>query len=153
MELLKFKLPQSQKIYDTAISDGMPELLSRFLVGQAKHESGNYKSKFAKNYNSYFGYSYNKKSVWQMPKGGTNADNGVPIASYRSIEDSTHEVTHWIKRRQKEGRFPKDLGTITTPMQYAKLLQDCGYYQGWKKYTKEENLNFYAKGIENGMKE
>lgn len=146
-----FKSETSKRIYETAIADGMPEFIAACLVGQSKHETNNYKSKFVKNYNSYFGYSYNKKSVWQMPKGGTNADNGVPIANYRSLEDSVHEVASWIKRRQKEGRFPKDLTTIKTAFEYAKFLQDCGYYQGWKKYTKEENLGFYANGIQKGM--
>ena len=138
-------------IYKTALADGMPDNIARFLVGQAYHESGNFKSKFAVKYNSVFGYSYNPFSKWQKKVPGTLADNNVPIASYATIEDSVHELTSWIKRRQKEGKFPKDLLTIETPYDYAKLLQNCGYFQGWKKYTKEQNLMFYAKGIEKGM--
>lgn len=140
----------SSLIYNTALADGMPESLARLIVGQAKHESGNYKSKFAVKFNSLFGYSYSALSKYQIP-GGTNADNGVPIANYKTKEDSVHEITSWIKRRVRDGKFPKDLTTITTPLQYATLLQNCGYFQGWKKYTKEENLNFYAKGIEKGL--
>ena len=140
----------SSLIYKTALADGMPENLASLIVGQAKHESGNYKHKFAVEFNSLFGYSYNPKSKYQVP-GGTNADNGVPIARYLTKEDSVHEITSWIKRRQKEGRFPKDLSTIKTPLEYATLLQNCGYFQGWKKYTKEQNLAFYAKGIEKGL--
>ena len=144
-------MPIDEQIYKTALSDGMPDNIARFLVGQARHESGNFLSKFAIKYNSVFGYSYNPFSKWQKKVSGSLADNKWPIANYATIEDSTHELTSWIKRRQKDGKFPKDLTTISTPMDYAKLLQNCGYFQGWKKYTKEQNLKFYADGIAKGM--
>lgn len=145
-----FTNPISQLIYQTALDDGMPETLAKLLVGQSKHETGHFTSKFVLKYNSLFGYSYNQGSKWQVP-GGSLADNKVPIASYKTKEDSVHEITSWIKRRQKDGRFPKDLTTIQTPLQYATLLQNCGYFQGWAKYTKEQNLKFYADGIEKGV--
>lgn len=137
-------------IYKTAIEDGMPDDLAKLLVGQSYHETGKWTSKFVTKYNSLFGYSYNKDSRWQVP-GGSLADNKVPIAAYRTPEDSVHEITGWIKRRVKDGRFPKDLSTIKTPLQYATLLQNCGYFQGWAKYSKEQNLKFYADGIEKGL--
>lgn len=140
----------SSLIYNTALADGMPEILARLIVGQAKHESGNYKSKFAVKYKSLFGYM-KSNSKWQIETSGSKADNNAEIAEYATFEDSVHEMTSWIKRRVKDGRFPKDLSTITTPLQYATLLQNCGYFQGWKKYTKEQNLAFYAKGIEKGL--
>lgn len=146
-----FKSETSKRIYETSIEDGMPEFIADCLVGQSKHETNNYKHKFPKLYKSYFGYSYNPKSKWQIKGGGSVADNNVKIAKYNSIEDSVHEITDWIKRRQKEGKFPADLSKIKTAFDYAKLLQDCGYYQGWKQYTKEENLKFYANGIQKGI--
>jgi uncharacterized FlgJ-related protein len=144
--------PISETIYKTALADGMPETLARLLVGQSRHETGKYSSKFVKKYNSLFGYSFDKNSKYQVP-GGSLADNKVPIAAYTTLEDSVHEITDWIKRRQKKGQFPKDLETIKTPLQYATYLQNCGYFQGWAKYTREQNLKFYAQGIAEGWAE
>jgi hypothetical protein len=143
--------PISDLIYRTALGDGIPDTLARLLVGQSRHETGKYTSKFVTKYNSLFGYSYNKGSKWQVP-GGSLADNKVPIASYRTKEDSVHEITDWLKRRVKKSQFPK-LEEIKTPLQYATLLQKAGYFQGWPKYTKEQNLTFYAEGIASGWAE
>jgi hypothetical protein len=115
--------------YNTAVSDGMPPLLAKFMVAQSKHETGNYTSRFFTIGHNGFGYSYNPNSPWQLDRGGPNADNGVPIAQYANIQNSVHEVTHWIKRRQSEGIFPTDLRTIQTPGQYAQLLKNGSYYQ------------------------
>lgn len=115
--------------YNTAVSDGMPPLLAKFMVAQSKTETGNYTSHFFTVGNNGFGYSYDPGSPWQLDKGGPLADNGIPIAQYSSIQNSVHEVTSWIKRRQAEGVFPANLSTITTPYQYATLLKSGGYYQ------------------------
>jgi len=145
-----YKLEPANIIYNTAKDEGMPDLLAQMIVGQSMHESNNYKHKFAKLYNSPFGYMYDKRSRWQK-EGGSKADNGALIASYASFADATREITDWIKRRQRKGQFPKDLNEIKVPMDYSKLLQDCGYYQGWGKYTKQQNREFYALGISKGM--
>lgn len=117
----------SQKIYDTAVSDGVPEYLATLIVAQAKHETGDYTSKFFKVYLNCFGYS-KTSSKWQLHIQTPNADNAAPIAAYNSIENSVHELTDWIKRRQKEKKFPPDLSTITTPEAYVTLLKQCGYF-------------------------
>ncbi len=117
-----------QRIYDTAFDDGMPPVLAALLVDQSKHETGNYSSRFFTVGKNAFGYSYDKDSKWQLDMGGPTADNGVAIAQYRTVENSVHEITDWIKRRQAEGKFPPDLGAITTPESYAHLLKAAGYY-------------------------
>lgn len=121
-------MSNEERIFNAAISDGMPEILAKIIVAQSKHETGNYKHRFFTKGNNAFGYSYNKNSKWQI-SGGDKADNNVPIAQYRSVEDSTHELTDWIKRRQKEGKFPKDLNLIQSASRYAQLLKASGYYQ------------------------
>lgn len=115
-------------IYNTAVADGMPEQLALFMVAQARHETGNYSHRFFTIGKNAFGYSYVKGAKWQLDKGGPNADNGVPIAQYASVNDSVHEVTDWIKRRQASGKFPADLNTIQTPEKYAALLKGAGYF-------------------------
>lgn len=116
-------------IYSTAIADGMPAKLALFLVAQARHETGNYKHRFFTVGNNAFGYSYYAGSKWQLPTGGPLADNGIPIAQYANVQDSVHEITDWIRRRQREGKFPVSLETITTPETYAQLLKNSGYFR------------------------
>jgi uncharacterized FlgJ-related protein len=117
-----------QTIYETALSDGMPDPLAVFIVAQARHETGNYTSSFFTTGKNAFGYSYVAGAKWQMSTPGTNADNGLPVAQYSTVQNSVHELTDWIKRRQAQGKFPANLGTITTPQQYAQLLKNAGYY-------------------------
>lgn len=117
----------NQATAGTPYNRGVPAVLASLMVAQAAHETGNFTSNFFRNYNNAFGYSYFRGSPYQSGS-GTLADNGLPIAVYRSVEDSVKEVVDWIYRRQKEGKFPADLGTIRTPEQYAKLLKDAGYY-------------------------
>lgn len=128
-------------IYDTAIADGMPHKLAVLMVAQSKLESGNYKHRFFTIGKNAFGYSYDKNSRWQLDKGGPKADNGVPIAQYKSVEDSTHEVTSWIKRRQRDGQFPRDLNTIQDPMTYTWHLRHGAHPYGGR------NDKEYSDGI------
>lgn len=117
-----------QLIYSTAIGDGIPTALANLIVAQSKLETGNYSSNIFLQDNNAFGYSYVAGAYWQLPTPGITADNGAPAARYASVQDSTHEITDWIKRRQSDGIFPSDLTTIITPAQYASLLNDGGYY-------------------------
>lgn len=117
----------NQALKGTDKNKGLPPVLSSLLVAQSAHETGNFTSNFFKNYNNAFGYSYVPGGVYQVGA-GTLADNGQPIAAYRTIEDSTKEVIDWIYRRVKEGKFPADLFTINTPEQYAQLLKAANYY-------------------------
>lgn len=146
-----FKSKTSQRIYNTAIADGMPEFIADCLVGQSIFETNYYRNKHTKESNAYFSYSYYPKSKWQVPGGGSIADNKVKVAKYKSLEDSVHEMTDWIKRRQKDGKFPKDLNEIKTIDDYAKLMQDAHFFMGWQKYTPEQNLELYTEGIKQGI--
>lgn len=135
---MKYTGTISQTIYDTAIKDGMPEKLAALIVAQAKHETGNYTSKFFKVYLNCFGYS-KTASKWQLHIQTPNADNAAPIAAYGSIENSVHELTDWIKRRQREKKFPADLNTIDKAETYVTLLKHCGYFG--------DTLNNYLAGV------
>jgi len=125
---MKYQGNTSQKIFDVAVADGMPEYLASLMVAQAKHETGNYTSKFFVVYCNCFGYSKVIGSKWQLGISTPNADNKAPIAAYGSIENSVHELTSWIKRRQKEKKFPQDLTKIDSPDDYVALLKACGYF-------------------------
>lgn len=129
-----------QLIYDTAIADGMPKSLAFLITAQARLESGNYKHRFFTVGNNAFGYSADRNSKWQI-KPGDLADNGIAIAQYRNVKDSVHELTSWIKRRQKDGQFPKDLTGIKTPLQYTKYLREGDHPYGGRSTAE------YAAGI------
>jgi len=114
-----------ERIYNKALSDGMPTILATFIVAQARHETGNYTSNVFNTCNNAFGYKWVGQS---NASPCTGSPEGNSYAKYVSLEDSVHELTLWIKRRQKESKFPASLTAITTPDQYAALLKESGYY-------------------------
>lgn len=123
----------ASQIYAAAIAGndvnpGLPDSLAQLLVDQSAHETNGWTSNFFLNGNACFGYSCVYGSKWQSGCSNTNADNGVRVGYYASINDSTQEVVDWIYRRVKEGEFPSDLSTITSADQYAALLKKAGYY-------------------------
>jgi len=118
---------------------GLPAVLASLVAAQAAHETGNFTSSIFRNFNNAFGYSFSGSAYQTGP--GSIADNGQPVAAYRSIEDSTKEIIDWIYRRKNEGIFPADLRTITTPEQYAALLKKANYFT--------DTLSNYAAGIRN----
>jgi uncharacterized FlgJ-related protein len=130
-------------IYTECIRNGMPVNLAFLIVAQAKHETANFTSNVFKSCNNAFGYKYVGQA---LATGSCNAarDGGV-FAKYASIKDSTTEICLWIKRRQKEGKFPKDLTTIKTAEQYATLLKQSTYYM--------EPISEYAGGILRWLKD
>lgn len=107
---------------------GVPSALANLLVAQAQHETGNFSSNIFKTGLNAFGYSYYPGSEWQLPEPGIVADNGSATAKYSSVARSTKEIVDWIFRRVREGKFPANLSTITTPEQYAELLKSTGYF-------------------------
>jgi hypothetical protein len=114
-------------VYATAFGDGMPDTLANLIVWQSQHETDDYTSNAFKKNSNLFGYKTFAGSKWQTGAGITSSE-GDPYASYATIEDSVHELTSWIKRRQFKGQFPTDLNKIKTPQDYALLLKACGYF-------------------------
>lgn len=123
---------------------GLPSTLANLLVAQAQHETDNFASNIFKQQKNGFGYEFYPGSPWQLPEPGIVADNGSPTAVYSTLANSTKEIVDWIFRRVREGKFPSNLETITTPDQYATLLKGAGFYgdsianyaAGLKKYFK-----------------
>lgn len=130
------------RIKEIAVLDGMPDKLSDLIAAQAAHETGYFSSNAFKQNNNLFGYKYVPGAKWQSGAGRKSTE-GDPYAQYDSIDDSVHELTAWIVRRQKQGKFPADLSTIDTPQEYAKLLKACGYYGA----PESEYLNGLVHGL------
>lgn len=129
----------------TSLKEGMPIQLSRLIACQSAHETGNFTSHaFIKNHNG-FGYKYYKGSAYQIGAGIISTEKD-PYAAYATYEDSIGELCSWIKRRQKEFKFPADLTKIQTGEQYAHLLKECGYYGG-KEVDYANDINNFLKQL------
>lgn len=138
-------------IYNQAVAGspnnpGLPPALAQLVVGQSGNETGGWTSNFFVNGNACFGYECSEVSDYQTSCSPGNADNGVKVGYYDSIEDSTNEIIDWIYRRVADGSFPKDLTTITSPDQYATLLKNAGNPAGSKSYY-GANEQTYADNI------
>lgn len=114
------------EIKGIAQGDGMPPALATLIAAQAAHETSNFTSKvFIEDLNC-FGYKRFPGAKYQLASGRMSPE-GNNYARYATIADSVHEITAWIKRRLKEGRFPP-LDEIVTAADYAVNLKKCGYY-------------------------
>lgn len=109
---------------------GVPAALAGFLVGQAGNETGDGTSDFFLNNNNCFGYECDGSSSWQDGCSTANADNGVQVGNYDSIDSSVQELVDYWYRRAADGKggCPPDLNNITSVDQYAKILKAAGYY-------------------------
>jgi len=116
----------AERIYNQAITDGMPPVLATLIVSQSGHETNGWTSNVFLACNNGFGYKWVGQATAIGPC--TGSPEGDSYAKYSTIEQSTHEITLWIKRRQNENKFPANLNTINTPEQYALLLKNAGYY-------------------------
>ena len=118
-------------VYATALSSGLPDFLARLLACQAAFETNDFTSKNFRLNNNAFGYKFVKGAKWfQLPTPGIQSTESDKYAAYPSLQDSTKEIVAWIKRRQKEKKFPADLSEIETFQDYANLLKFCGYFGG-----------------------
>lgn len=116
----------AQRIYNKALSDGMPQFVATCIVLQCAHESAGFTSNVFKSCNNLNGYKWVGQSTALGPC--LKSPEGDYYAKYATIEDSVHELTAWIKRRQKEGKFPADLTAIGSLDQYAQLMKNSGWY-------------------------
>lgn len=119
-----------QIIYNQCLKDGLPSLLSVFVVSQLASETAVNGIPFS----SHVFVSCNNTGGYKW-KGQSTAEGacllspeGDYYAKYTTIADSVHEITQWIRRRQADGTFPADLNEIQTPQEYAYWLKNADYY-------------------------
>lgn len=113
-----------------SVNAGLPAAMCNFLVGQAGNETGNGTSDFFLNNNNCFGYECDSSSIWQDGCSTANADNGVTVGNYDTINNSVQELVDYWYRRAADGKggCPSDLSQITSADQYARILKGAGYY-------------------------
>ena len=124
------------------LKNDMPMQLSKLISAQSAFETNNFTSNAFVKSNNGFGYKFVKGAKLQRPIECIHSTESDYYASYLTYENSIIEVCNWIKRRQKETKFPQNLITIQTPEQYAHLLKSCGYY-GAKETDYKAGLEMY----------
>lgn len=133
-----------QRIYNKALSLGMPQFVATCIVLQAAHETAGFTSNVFKSCNNLNGYKWVGQSTALGPC--LKSPEGDFYAKYATIEDSVTELVAWIKRRQKDGKFPADLNTITSLNQYAELLKNSGWY-GDTVYNYVNGLYYWSQKL------
>lgn len=131
-----------QQIYNAALSKGFPTTSAKFLVAQARHETGNYTSNVFKMNNNLFGMKFANQPL--ATKGSpAPASEGDFYAKYNSPADSIKD--------QIDRYFVKTMGGVTfeqikaskTPTEYATNLKKRRYFTA--------PLEEYIMGIERAL--
>lgn len=128
------------QIYNIAKKRGLSDSVSRLIVAQARHETGNYSSNVFKSCNNLYGYKF-VNGKWQLSS-CSNSPEGGKYAKYSTIADSVNELIDWLQRREKEGKL--DTSKIFTTGQYALALKNSNYYT--------DSIRNYQNGLEAGLK-
>lgn len=142
----------AQEVYNQAIQGselnptGVPDALARLIVAQTKFETAKeiagkyvpYQSNAFILNNNAIGYKW-VGSYYQVGK-GIQSSEGDYYGQYADYTASIKELIDWIYRRRAEGKFPWDLGLITTPKGYATYLKNAGYFA--------DSIDNYANGLQ-----
>lgn len=115
------------EIYKYLTGLGINRDFALYIIAQSLHESGNYTSQLAVNYNNLFGMKQPQKRE-TLSKGPT--PNGY--ASYENYLDSVGDLLLWLK----EFNSPE---TFQSPMAYVAFLKSKGYF--------EDNLTTYNAAV------
>ena len=109
-----------QRIYEAARAKGLNKFMSKLLVAQARHETGNFKSRLFRKHLNAFGMMKRRSDTLAINSLG-RAEGRKGYATYQNIDDSTGAVIQLLKERKCPMNF-------TSARQYAKWLKLKGYY-------------------------
>lgn len=110
-----------------------------YIIGQAKHETGNYTSDLFKRANNLFGMQkvYRRKNY---QSGSTIAEGGKRFGTYSTPQKAMLDFLEYL-RQWKRDPFPK---SVSNARRYAYELKKRGYFG--------DQLSNYQRGIERWMK-
>ena len=131
-----------QIVYNTARANGLGDVVSKLIVSQATHESGNFSSSLFKRANNAFGMTIprKRKSPYITGSAGQQPDGPGNYAKYDSLQDSVLDLIHWHKYNRT------DWTKIEGPATYAAYLKSKGYY-GDTQQNYQSRLYEYFKGL------
>lgn len=138
-----------KRIYDAAIprlirnfTKEQAEQLAKFMVAQAAHETGNFRSNVFRNNLNAFGYKRFVRSPYQKKENGFMSPEGNNYASYNDVADSSREIADWLGRRKA------DFTIVKTATEYAAALKKHKFFtDNLQNYTTAMNKHynsFYA---------
>lgn len=125
----------ANRIYNTAINEGVNPLVSSFIVSQSGHETFGFSSMLFQRANNAFGMTVpnKRKSPYILGADKKQPDGNSIYAKYSDIEDSVKDLIHWFKYNKI------NLNDIKTLDEYATILKSKGYYGA--------NYNVYINGM------
>lgn len=118
-----------EELLDLFLAYGVDSTMSKILVAQASHESGNFKNKLTREHKNVFSilHSNRRETLSIGPLG--YAEKRLGYCSYYSIDSSAVDMLLYMKYRS----IPTDFTSIT---KYAKFLKSKRYYEADEKlYT------------------
>jgi hypothetical protein len=155
-----------QIIYDIAIKNGYSPLVAKFIVSQARFESGNYTSQvFRLNTNTsgmkYVGQPLATRGTLAPPsersascRSGGVCINSDHYAKFNSVSDSAKDKIERLYRLTMRGVTTADLKNAKTPEEFARLQKKRGYYGKFAYGTAgaEAEIRNYGAGMKTTMK-
>lgn len=132
-------------IFEQAQRNGFNAVLSKMLVAQVIHETGNFTSSVWKKNNNCCGYKFvtPNGTKYQLGKGLGSPELNY-YGNYAKREDSYQELIDWIKRRQASGFFKQENITVA---EYAQQLKSNN---GFPFYG--DTVANYTAGMQRGYK-
>lgn len=112
---------------ENEISPAMIEI----LIAQAKHETGNFKSRLFVYHNNCYGFQHPSKRSTTSLGPYARAEGREGYASYASVEDSAMDMVLYLRAR--------NIPDYTSVTRYVKHLKRKGYF--------EDDVNRYIKSV------
>ncbi len=112
---------EEQQVYNTVIDMGYTPFVAKLLVAQARHESGNFKSRLYRKHQNAFGMMYSKRRPTVALNGSARAEGHKGFADYNNLSESTEDVVMFLKHRGCKFDF-KTVG------EYVSWLKKIGYF-------------------------
>ena len=129
-----------EQIYLTATANGFTDTSARLIVAQARLESADYTSNVFKNNLNAYGMKFvsqplatrgtlapvNERSAKCRQTGVcVNSDH---YAKYQNVSDSSNDVITRLYAKTLKGITPAQLKNAKTPIEFATLLKQRGYF-------------------------
>lgn len=119
---INYPKTNEEKIFNTCLHNGLDTLMARVIVAQAKHESGNFKSKLFKEHNNTFGFLHSKRRCSTTSVGPNGCAEGRRgYASYNNIEESTIDALIFL--------YNKNELKFKSVEEYSHWLKSINYYE------------------------
>jgi len=138
VEIINLDLMTIEERIDYSLTNyGYDSLMRKLIIAQAKHESGNFRSKLFKKHNNLFGMMHPRVRPTLSKGSLARAEGRAGYASFETIENSVQDYILWMK-------FNDLPTTFSSPKDYASTLKSKRYFT--------DDLSRYTKALEKHLK-